>query len=101
MRSLLRLLVALALLAALPALAQPLPVAPPEKVGLSSERLARIHKALAADVEKGALPGAVVAVARRGKLAYFEAVGFRDPATKQVARTSASRGSAVAPRTIP
>jgi CubicO group peptidase (beta-lactamase class C family) len=33
-------------------------------------------------VDKGRLPGAVVAIARRGKLAYFEAVGYRDPAAK-------------------
>ncbi len=83
MRRIMRPLVVLTLLAALPVLAQPLPVAPPEKVGLSSERLARLRKVLADEVEKGALPGAVVAVARRGKLAYFEALGFRDPATKQ------------------
>lgn len=78
-----RLLLALTLLAGLPALGQPLPVAAPEKVGLSSERLARLGKALAEDAEKGKLPGAVVAVARRGKLAYLEAVGFRDPAARK------------------
>jgi CubicO group peptidase (beta-lactamase class C family) len=33
-------------------------------------------------VDKGRLPGAVVAIARCGKLAYFEAVGYRDPAAK-------------------
>ena len=37
---------------------------------------------LKADVEKGRLPGAVVAVARKGKLAYFETVGFLDAARK-------------------
>jgi CubicO group peptidase (beta-lactamase class C family) len=83
MRDVLRLLAALTLLAGLPALGQPLPVAAPEKVGLSSQRLARIRKALADDVEKGKLPGAVVAVARRGKLAYFEAVGFQDPVARK------------------
>ena len=31
----------------------PLPAAPPEKVGLSSERLSRIGKVLSADVEQG------------------------------------------------
>jgi CubicO group peptidase (beta-lactamase class C family) len=29
-------------------------------------------------VEKGRLPGAVVLVARKGRVAYFEAWGFRD-----------------------
>ena len=53
----------------------------PEQVGLSSERLARIGIALRNDVEKGRLPGAVVLVARKGRIAYFEAVGFRDQAS--------------------
>ena len=56
----------------------PLPRARPEDVGMSSERLAEIAKAINADVEKGRLPGAVIAIARRGKLVYFEAFGFRD-----------------------
>lgn len=73
---------ALALFAALhPAFAaDPLPRAAPESVGLSSQRLARITAVLRADVEQGRIPGAVVAVARKGKLAYFEAVGYRDKA---------------------
>jgi CubicO group peptidase (beta-lactamase class C family) len=56
----------------------PLPRARPEDVGLSSERLAEIAKVINADVEKGRLPGAVIAIARKGKLVYFEALGFRD-----------------------
>lgn len=50
----------------------------PEKVGLSSERLARVGTALRAEIEKGKLPGAVVLVARKGKIAYFEAFGLLD-----------------------
>ena len=42
----------------------------PEKVGLSSARLARIAPALQAEVEAGRLPGAVVAIARKGRLTY-------------------------------
>ena len=63
-----------ALLLALPlaVLAQGLPTAPPEQVGLSSARLARIGEMLRADVEKGRIPGAVVARRARGKVAYFE-----------------------------
>lgn len=60
--------------------ADPLPRAAPETVGFSAERLARIGEVVRADVERGQLPGMVVAVARRGKLAYFEAIGFRDKA---------------------
>src|SRR2546421_269356 len=58
----------------------PLPRAKPEDVGMSSERLAEIAKVINADVEKGRLPGAVIAIARKGKLVYYEAIGFRDKA---------------------
>jgi CubicO group peptidase (beta-lactamase class C family) len=61
------------------ALAQGLPKAnQPEEVGFSSERLNRVTKAFQADVDKGLIPGAVVLIARNGKVAYLEAVGFRD-----------------------
>ena len=56
----------------------PLPLAKPEEVGLSAERLARIRPVLEAEVAEGRLPGAVVMIARRGRLAYSETVGFRD-----------------------
>lgn len=56
----------------------PLPRARPEDVGISSDRLGEIAKVIKADVEKGRLPGAVIAIARHGKLVYFEAFGFRD-----------------------
>ena len=58
-----------------------LPTARPEEVGLSSERLGRIAQVLKADVERGRIPGAVVLVARKGRVVYLEAVGFRDKAT--------------------
>ena len=55
-----------------------LPVTKPEAIGMSPERLAEIARVIDADVEKGRLPGAVIAIARRGKLVYSEAFGFRD-----------------------
>ena len=58
--------------------ADPLPRATPESVGMSSQRLARIGDALRADIDKGRLPGAVIAVARRGKLVYYQAFGDLD-----------------------
>jgi CubicO group peptidase (beta-lactamase class C family) len=58
----------------------PLPRARPEEVGLSSERLARISAVLKADIEAGRIPGAVIAIARRGKLVALEAYGWRDKA---------------------
>ena len=70
----------LSLLAAGPAGAVDLPRAKPEQVGLSPERLERIGQVLRADVERGRIPGAVVVVARKGRIAYVQAVGFRDKA---------------------
>jgi len=64
---------------ALSALAQGLPKAnQPEEVGFSAERLTRVAKAFQADVDKGLIPGAVFLIARNGKVAYLDAVGFRD-----------------------
>jgi CubicO group peptidase (beta-lactamase class C family) len=58
----------------------PLPRAKPEEVGLSSERLARIAATLNADIAAGRIPGAVIAIARHGKLVALDAYGFRDKA---------------------
>ena len=58
--------------------ADQLPVAKPESVGLSSARLERLAQAIRRAVDEGRMPGAVVAIARRGKLAYHEAFGFVD-----------------------
>jgi CubicO group peptidase (beta-lactamase class C family) len=58
----------------------PLPRAKPEEVGLSSERLARIGETLKADIEAGRIPGAVIAIARHGKLVALDAYGWRDKA---------------------
>ena len=57
-----------------------LPSATPESVGMSGARLARIGEVLRADVENGRIPGAVVVVARKGQVAYADAIGFRDKA---------------------
>ena len=62
------------------AASDPLPKATPESVGLSSQRLDRLAQAIKRDVEQGRMPGAVVAIARRGKLAYYESFGFVDKA---------------------
>jgi CubicO group peptidase (beta-lactamase class C family) len=60
------------------ALAQVLPNGQPEALGFSSERLQRLTGAFKADVDKGAIPGAVVLIARDGKVAYLEAIGFQN-----------------------
>ncbi len=64
---------------AFPGFAQGLPKASlPEEVGFSSARLERLTSAFQADIDKGAIPGAVILVARNGKVAYLEALGFQD-----------------------
>ena len=65
-------------LASSPGRTQTLSSVAPEKVGLSSQRLARIRTALGAEIEKGNIPGAVVLIARRGQIAYWESIGFQD-----------------------
>lgn len=55
--------------------AQPLPKAAPESVGMSAERLGRLTSTLQKEVADNRLPGAVVMVARKGKLVYSQAFG--------------------------
>jgi len=76
------LLVVWCLLFSTAAQAQSLPSAKPEEVGLSSERLGKLTARLKADVEKGVIPGAIVLVARHGKIAMFEPIGMLNPETK-------------------
>jgi CubicO group peptidase (beta-lactamase class C family) len=56
--------------------------ASPEEVGLSSAQLARIEAVTQRHVETGLVPGAVMLVARRGKIAWTKTLGFRDRAAK-------------------
>ena len=58
--------------------AQPLPRAAPESVGISSDRLERIGVAMESLVDEGKMPGGVLAIARYGKLVYYEAFGYLD-----------------------
>jgi CubicO group peptidase (beta-lactamase class C family) len=57
-----------------------LPKTTPETVGLSSARLDRLAQAIRQDIDHGRMPGAVVAIARKGRLAYYESFGFVDDA---------------------
>ena len=60
------------------AAAAPLPETTPERVGLSSEHLRKIDRVFEAGVSEGQIPGAVIAIARHGKLAYFKAHGMQN-----------------------
>ena len=46
---------------------------------MSSQRLAKVGAALKKEVADGSFRGAVVMVARKGKLVYQEAFGMRAP----------------------
>ncbi len=54
-----------------------LPQAVPESVGLRSTQLQNIDQAVNAAIEAKEIPGAVVLVARHGRVAYFKAFGHR------------------------
>jgi CubicO group peptidase (beta-lactamase class C family) len=57
--------------------------AKPEDVGLSSERLTRIHAAIPRHIDAGDISGAVTLVGRKGRLAHLEAQGVMDVASKK------------------
>ena len=59
-----------------------LPAVKPEAVGLSGERLGQLSTAIKSNIEKGLIPGATLLVARHGKIAWYEAMGTRDPDTR-------------------
>ena len=70
--------------------AQGLPKAnKPEDVGFSSERLKRVTDAFQSEVDKGAIPGAVVLIARNRKIAYLEVFGFQNRENKEPMKTDA------------
>jgi CubicO group peptidase (beta-lactamase class C family) len=60
------------------ALAQDLPAAKPETLGLSSERLERIGTAVQHDIDDKRIAGAVTLVIRRGHVAWFKSLGMMD-----------------------
>lgn len=64
-----------------------LPKAKPEEVGLSSEKLADLGNFIETSVKNNMIPGAVVLVARDGKIAYLESYGIRDEITQAPMKT--------------
>ena len=62
------------------AIAQGLPTARPEAVGMSSTKLQTLKAALQTEVGQGKFPGSVVIIERDGKLVYSEVVGHLDKA---------------------
>ena len=58
--------------------AEQIPAGAPEDVGFSSTRLERIHETIQRHIDAGDITGAVTLVARRGRIAHFEAHGLMD-----------------------
>jgi CubicO group peptidase (beta-lactamase class C family) len=57
----------------------PLPAALPDEVGLCPQRIARLLAVLQSEIDEKRLPGAVVLIARHGKVALFESLGEQNP----------------------
>src|SRR6266852_4895600 len=68
---------------AVPLIAGPVPTAKPDEVGFSPERLQRIHEMVQRHMDAGDISGAVTLVARRGRIAHFEAHGYMDLESKK------------------
>ena len=75
---------------AFPAAAQGIPKAQsPEEVGFVATRLKRLSDRIEEGVKNNEIPGAVVLIARNGKIAMFDAFGFRDKDAKAPMKTDA------------
>jgi hypothetical protein len=55
-----------------------LPLAKPEEVGMSDERMDRVSAAVQKLIDDKQIAGAVTIVARRGKVVHFEEQGMQD-----------------------
>ncbi|MCU1338662.1 MAG: estB 3 [Bryobacterales bacterium] len=75
--------VVLLALIVLPLTAASIPTAKPEEVGLSSERLQRVHQMIQRHIDAGDISGAVTLVARKGRIAHLEAHGLMDIESKK------------------
>ena len=62
-----------------PLAAAPLPEAKPDEVGFSQSGLDRMDAFFAREIAAKRVPGAVVAIARDGKLVHYKAYGQLDP----------------------
>src|ERR1035438_3681068 len=75
--------ICLMLLTAFSLMGASLPSSKPDDVGLSSERLQRIHAMGQRHMDLGDITGAVVLVARKGQVAYVDVQGTMDAETKK------------------
>jgi CubicO group peptidase (beta-lactamase class C family) len=71
------------------AVAGELPTAKPQDVGLDADKMQQAHDAVQALIEKKEMAGAVVAVARKGKVVLFEALGESEAGSGKPMKTDA------------
>jgi CubicO group peptidase (beta-lactamase class C family) len=69
--------------------AMPLPVASPETVGFSTERLDRIDEAMQAEINAGHYAGISIMIARHGKLVKSEQYGYQSLESQEPMREDA------------
>lgn len=69
-----------------PAFAATLPVSKPDDVGMSAERLKRIHPMIQSHIDAQDFSGAVTLIARKGKVVHLEAHGMADVEGKKPMR---------------
>lgn len=67
----------------------PLPEATADDVGVSQQRLTKLDEFFAREIASKRVPGAVVAIARDGKLIHYKAYGQLDPAKGKSMRLDA------------
>lgn len=58
--------------------AQELSIAKPDDLGFSTQRLARLDQMFNSYVTENKMAGSVILIARKGKVGYYKAFGFRD-----------------------
>jgi CubicO group peptidase (beta-lactamase class C family) len=78
-----------AAISALPILAASIQAGKPEEVGLSADRLQRIHETMQRHIAAGDISGGVTLVARKGHIAHFEAHGQMDLEAKKAMQKDA------------
>ena len=60
-----------------------LPLASPSELGFIPERITRLTDVLQDEIKRNRLPGAVAVIARHGKIALFESLGWQDAEEKK------------------
>lgn len=80
---------ALMLLAQSATAADPLPRIDPAKAGFSATALQRIERFFDDEISRDRIPGAVVAIARKGRLVYYKAIGYQDKGAGTPMKTDA------------